>query len=72
MSFSKIHKKEFALIMPMVTLDQLRVCKSCGNVFSKKAGASNITECPQCKATSFEPIVTETTDDEEVYLDELD
>ncbi|QUC64151.1 hypothetical protein NsoK4_06815 [Nitrosopumilus sp. K4] len=55
----------------MATLDQLRICKSCGNVFSKKAGATNITECPQCKGTSFDQIVTE-TDSEDVYLDELD
>ena len=55
----------------MVKLNELRVCKSCGNVFSKKAGVTNITECPQCKGTSFEQITTEDTD-EEVYLDELD
>lgn len=56
----------------MVALTELRVCKSCGNVFSKKAGITNITECPQCKGISFEQITTENTSDEEVYLDELD
>ena len=40
----------------MVSLDELRVCKNCGNVFSKKAGVTNISECPQCKNTSFEKI----------------
>lgn len=40
----------------MVSLDELRVCKSCGNVFSKKAGVTNILECPQCKETSFDRI----------------
>ena len=42
----------------MVHIDDLRVCKSCGNVFSKKAGVTNILECPQCKGTSLEPIKT--------------
>ena len=37
----------------MTRLEDLRVCKSCGNVFSKKAGVSIITECPQCKSTNF-------------------
>jgi len=40
----------------MTTLQDIRVCKSCGNVFSKKAGVSIIIECPQCKGTSFEPM----------------
>ncbi|MDX1596778.1 MAG: hypothetical protein R3327_07565 [Nitrosopumilaceae archaeon] len=40
----------------MVSLDELRVCKSCGNVFSKKAGVTNIVECPQCKQTNFDII----------------
>jgi len=40
----------------MVSLDELRVCKSCGNVFSKKAGVTNILECPQCKETNFDTI----------------
>ncbi len=40
----------------MVHLDDLRVCKRCGNVFSKKAGVTNILECPQCKETSFESV----------------
>ena len=56
----------------MVSLEHLRVCKSCGNVFSKKAGATNITECPQCKGISFDQIVIEDVSEEEVYLDELD
>ena len=38
----------------MVQLSELRVCKNCGNVFSKKAGVTNISECPQCKGTSFD------------------
>jgi Zn finger protein HypA/HybF involved in hydrogenase expression len=38
----------------MVDIKALRVCKSCGNVFSKKAGVTNILECPQCKLTSFD------------------
>ena len=40
----------------MVLLDEIRVCKTCGNVFSKKAGVAIITECPQCKGTNFEPV----------------
>lgn len=57
----------------MATLSELRICKSCGNVFSKKAGVTIITECPQCKGISFEQITTENiSDEEEVYLDELD
>jgi len=57
----------------MITLNELRICKSCGNVFSKKAGVTNITECPQCKGISFEQISSENiSDEEEVYLDELD
>jgi predicted Zn-ribbon and HTH transcriptional regulator len=54
----------------MATLDELRVCKSCGNVFSKKAGVTNITECPQCKGTSFEQITVTPVEGE--YLDEID
>ncbi|AFS81292.1 hypothetical protein NKOR_07125 [Candidatus Nitrosopumilus koreensis AR1] len=42
----------------MVIIEELRVCKNCGNVFSKKAGVSHISECPQCKGTSFEQIET--------------
>jgi len=56
----------------MVSLEHLRTCKSCGNVFSKKAGATNITECPQCKGTSFEQITAESNQEDEIYLDELD
>ena len=33
----------------MITLDELRICKSCGSVFSKKAGVTIITECSQYK-----------------------
>ena len=57
----------------MIRLDELRVCRLCGNVFSKKAGVTNITECPQCKGINFEKITAETDlEDKEVYLDELD
>lgn len=55
----------------MTTLNELRVCKSCGNVFSKKAGVTIIIECPQCKETSFEQITVETcSEDEKMYLNE--
>ena len=47
----------------MVSINELRVCKSCGNVFSKKAGVTNILECPQCKQTKFDTL---TLDDEEL------
>ncbi|MCV0431123.1 hypothetical protein [Nitrosopumilus sp.] len=40
----------------MVLLEELRVCKTCGNVFSKKTRVTIISECPQCKGTSFESI----------------
>lgn len=43
----------------MVSIDDLRVCKACGNVFSKKAGVTNILECPQCKQTNFDTIKIE-------------
>lgn len=57
----------------MVTLVELRVCKLCGNVFSKKAGSTLIIECPQCKQTNFEPIKMESdSESEKAYLDELD
>ena len=56
----------------MTTLSELRVCKSCGNVFSKKAGVTIITECPHCKGISFEQIQLESASNDEVYLDELD
>ncbi|MCV0399249.1 MAG: hypothetical protein K5785_04535 [Nitrosarchaeum sp.] len=57
----------------MVTFDELRVCKSCGNVFSKKTGVTIIAECPQCKGISFDRITTESVlDEEKMYLDELD
>ena len=56
----------------MISFDQLRICKNCGNVFSKKAGATNITECPQCKGGNFEQIMIESDSENEVYLDELD
>lgn len=55
----------------MVSIDKLRVCKNCGNVFSKKAGITNISECPQCKETSFEIITPETGfEDDGAYLNE--
>ena len=54
----------------MTSINELRVCKSCGNVFSKRAGATLIIECPQCKGSNFEPITIE--ESEEVYLDEID
>ena len=58
-------------IWAMVLFDQLRVCKNCGNVFSKKAGVTNISECPQCKGTNFEQIVFQTkSEDEKMYLNE--
>lgn len=40
----------------MVLITDLRVCKNCGNVFSKKAGVTNILECPQCKQTNFDSV----------------
>ena len=43
----------------MGSLSELRICKSCGNVFSKKAGVTIITSCPQCDGTSFDIINTD-------------
>ncbi|MEJ2260639.1 MAG: hypothetical protein P8X83_03120 [Nitrosopumilaceae archaeon] len=40
----------------MVSISELRVCKGCGNIFSKKAGVTNILECPQCKQTNFDTV----------------
>ena len=41
----------------MVSISELRVCNACGNVFSKKAGVTNILECPQCKQTNFDTVI---------------
>ena len=59
------------LKLHMTSIKELRVCKSCGNVFSKKAGSTIIIECPQCKETNFEPVELE-IEEEKVYLDEID
>ncbi|MCE9652235.1 MAG: hypothetical protein K8Q89_04140 [Nitrosarchaeum sp.] len=40
----------------MTTLSELRVCKLCGNVFSKRAGVTIVSSCPQCKGTSFDTV----------------
>ncbi|HUT06271.1 MAG TPA: hypothetical protein VMW74_06245 [Nitrosopumilaceae archaeon] len=40
----------------MASLSELRVCKLCGNVFSKSTGVAIITSCPQCDGTSFDTI----------------
>lgn len=40
----------------LVMLDDLRVCKLCGNIFSKRAGVTIIIECPQCKGTNFDSV----------------
>ena len=40
----------------MVSLSELRVCKSCGNVFAKRAGVTIITSCPHCDGTNFDTI----------------
>ncbi|MHA7647885.1 hypothetical protein [Nitrosopumilus sp. S4] len=40
----------------MTTLSELRACKSCGNVFTKKAGVTIITSCPHCDGTNFDTI----------------
>jgi len=38
----------------MVSLSELRACKLCGNVFTKRAGVTIITSCPHCDGTSFD------------------
>ena len=43
-------------IFVMITIEDIRVCKSCGNLFSKKAGVTIILECPQCKGTSLDHV----------------
>jgi hypothetical protein len=54
-------------------LGEMRVCKSCGNVFSKKAEVTNITECLQYKGINFEQITLDTDlEYKEVSLDEFD
>jgi len=40
----------------MTTLSELRACKSCGNVFTKRAGVTIISSCPQCDGTNFDTI----------------
>lgn len=42
----------------MTTISELRACKSCGNVFTKKAGVTLITSCPQCDGTNFDTVST--------------
>ncbi|HET6517550.1 MAG TPA: hypothetical protein VFG25_04940 [Nitrosopumilaceae archaeon] len=32
----------------MITLNDLRVCSHCGNVFSKKVGSKITNRCPAC------------------------
>jgi len=51
MFYLKLHTIRF-----MTTLSELRVCKSCGNVFSKKAGVTIINSCPHCDGLSFDVI----------------
>ena len=41
----------------MVSLSELRACKSCGNVFTKRAGVTIITSCPHCDGTNFDTII---------------
>jgi len=49
----------------MTTLSELRVCKLCGNVFSKRAGVTIISSCPQCKGTSFDIVdITKPVEDD--------
>lgn len=43
----------------MVTLSDLRACKTCGNVFSIQAGVTKISNCPQCDRTNFDIIEEE-------------
>jgi phage FluMu protein Com len=59
-------------IVNMTTISELRVCKSCGNVFSKRAGATIIIECPQCKGVNFETITPEESEEEKMYLNDID
>ena len=40
----------------MIYIDDLRVYKSCGNVFSTKARKTNILECPQYKQSNLDKI----------------
>lgn len=55
----------------MINISDLRVCKLCGNLFSKKAGVTIITECPQCKGTNFDQI-TFGNIQETHYLNDID
>jgi len=40
----------------MTTLGELRACKSCENVFTRRAGVTIISSCPQCDGTNFDTI----------------
>jgi predicted nucleic acid-binding Zn-ribbon protein len=40
----------------MTTLSDLRACKLCGNVFSRRAGVAIVSSCSQCQGISFETI----------------
>lgn len=40
----------------MITLSELRTCKSCGNVFTKRAEVTIITSCPQYVGTNFDTV----------------
>ena len=73
MGFYNIQIKVNVSTLYMTSIKEIRVCKSCGNVFSKKAGSTIIIECPQCKETNFEPVEMESElEEEKVYLDEID
>jgi predicted Zn-ribbon and HTH transcriptional regulator len=40
----------------MVSFNDLLACRSCGSVFSKWAGISQISKCPNCKSEDFDTI----------------
>lgn len=42
--------------MSMVTLSDLRACKTCGNVFSSLVGNERIPNCPQCNRPDLDTI----------------
>ena len=40
----------------MVTFNELRACKSCGSVFSIRAGSAKISKCPHCESANLDTV----------------
>jgi len=43
----------------MITLNDLRACDNCGNVFSRKIGTKVTNRCPACDLSKKEKVTKE-------------